>query len=243
MRALYIDAPDGVSGDMLLGALVDVAGSGRWLEELPERLGLPRVRVICRRARGGRCRGIGVEVRGGRGGVRGHGRPVAEIMRQIGDATLTPSVKSKARQVYRRIAEVEARCHEVPLARVRLHELGDADALIAIVGTVVVIEALGIGRVAGSPLVVEEGRIRSRHGLLPLPSPATVALLRGWPLRIVPGGRERVTPTAAALLSVLAEPVDEAPSMRAPVVGYGIGTRLFDGARGVVRVVVGEEPA
>ena len=137
MKILYIDAFAGLSGDMLLGALVDAAGSDRAIVDLPKRLQCPRARLVCRRARSGRLSGICVTVQGARvPSASGRGRPITEIMQQLGDADLSSSIKSRSRQVYRRIAEAEARCHDVPLPRVHLHELGDPDAMVAIVGSV-----------------------------------------------------------------------------------------------------------
>ncbi len=241
MKILYIDAANGLSGDMLLGALVDAAGSDRSIADLPKRLQMSRGGISCRRVSAGKVRGISVTVRAAKpAGASALGRPMIDIMQQLGDADLSSSVKSRARQVYRRIGEAEAKCHGVDLSRVHLHELGDADAMVAIVGVALLVEELEVQRVIGSSLVLERGTVRTREGVLPLPSPATMELLRGWPVRVVDGGRERVTPTGAALLSVLAQPVESMPLLRVVRTGWGVGTKRFDGVPGTVRAVLGE---
>jgi uncharacterized protein (TIGR00299 family) protein len=136
---------------------------------------------------------------------------------------------------------VEARIHGVSADDVHLHELGDADALVDICGVPLLLHSLGIERVVSSPLPLARGLTRAAHGVLPLPAPATLALLRGAQVYGVEGSAELVTPTGAALVTTLAESFGVLPECRVEHVGYGAGMADFTDRPNLVRVVVAEE--
>jgi uncharacterized protein (TIGR00299 family) protein len=215
-RFALIDPAAGVSGDMLLGALIDVGLSPAWLRGLPGRLGLGDVTVDVADVMRCGMRSTKVTVRVG-GASEGpfdvsdhphdHHHPpapgdsptphhheggnhphrhVGELLGMIAAADLAPAVKSKATATFQLLAEAEGRIHGVPAAAVALHEVGAFDALIDIVGTVEGFDRLGVSDVYTRPVALGEGWVRAAHGLLPVPAPATALLLEGLP--IAPNG-------------------------------------------------------
>ena len=140
------------------------------------------------------------------------------------------------------MAEAEAGIHGVPVETIHFHELGAVDTIVDVTGALLALEGLGVGRVVSSPVPLGRGMARSAHGAMPLPAPATVALLRGAKVVGVDHAVETVTPTAAALLAELAEDFGPIPPMQLTAVGYGAGTRLTPEPN-VLRVLLGESAA
>lgn len=158
------------------------------------------------------------------------------------DAELPERARARALAVFTRLAEAEARVHGMAVEDVAFHEVGAVDSIVDIVSAALLLEQLGVDRLVVSALPVAGGTIRTAHGVTPLPAPATLELLRGWPVVPGPPGREHVTPTGAAIAAALAEP-GPMPAMRLLGVGHGAGTRDPADVPNVVRVVLGEESA
>jgi uncharacterized protein (TIGR00299 family) protein len=238
-RWLYVDAIGGAAGDMLLAALLD-AGA-------PE----PAVRAAIDAVLPGRFR-VGVDPVT-RGGFRAAllrvepdaeastARTVVELIQEVERAPLTPAVKATARSILERLGQAEARVHGAGPTAPELHELGDDDTLVDVVGFASAADALGVERIlvstlplgAGSPMPASGG-----HPEMPLPAPAVLELLSGF--GIGPGGSEEtVTPTAAAILATLGEPSEGVPSMRLEATGYGAGRRDPPDRPNVVRILLG----
>jgi uncharacterized protein (TIGR00299 family) protein len=222
LRLAYFDGPSGVSGDMLLGALVD---AGLELEQLRAelaRLPLSGYTLTAQEVRRGGLRGtqVRVEVTG-----PAEARHLPQIEAIIASSDLPSEVREHSLTVFRRLAQAEAHVHGVPVDEVHFHEVGAVDAIVDVVGTVAGLHLLGVERVFAAPLRVGYGTVACAHGLLPVPAPATLELLRGVP---VCGGEveaELVTPTGAALISTLAASFGGAPPMRVERIGYGAGSR------------------
>jgi uncharacterized protein (TIGR00299 family) protein len=157
--------------------------------------------------------------------IRASGLP--EVVRQRGDA------------VFLRLAEAEARVHNVSVETVHFHEVGAVDSIIDILGTVFALRLLGVEQVTASDLPTGRGFIQSAHGLLPVPAPATAELLKGIPVRSLDVEGELVTPTGAALMSCLARSFGPLPAMRPEATGYGAGKRTFPFPN-LLRVFIGE---
>lgn len=222
---LYLDLFSGAAGDMLLGALVDL---GLPLEVLRAELGkmdLSGYELEAER-----------QVRRGISGTRLHVRDLAhahparhlpDIRRLLEGSTLPPTVWARSLAVLERLARAEARVHNVPVEEVHFHEIGAVDTLVDVVGFVAGLEHLGVERVYASPVPLGSGFVQTEHGLLPVPAPATAALLAevGAPTRPHPAQTEILTPTAAALLAELA--TFRQPPMRVRAVGYGFGEKEF----------------
>jgi uncharacterized protein (TIGR00299 family) protein len=165
------------------------------------------------------------------------------IRKQLAAADLAPSVRESALAVFERLAQAEARVHGIDPEDVHFHELGAADTLLDVCGAVALLEDLGVDRVVCSPLPVARGVVSAEHGVLPLPAPATVALLEGAPLYGVDSDLELVTPTGAALAVTLADSFAELPLLKLERAGYGAGTRDTPNRPNVVRVLIGQELA
>jgi len=161
-----------------------------------------------------------------------------EISALISEAGFATRVRERALAVFGLLAEAEGRVHGVPPAQVRFHEVGAVDSIVDIVGACVGLELLDVSHIVCGPLPLSSGHTQSAHGLIPLPAPATLELLAGWPTRPGVPGMEQVTPTGAALISALAEPGD-LPAMTVVGVGYGAGTRDLPDRPNVLRAVLG----
>ena len=237
MRVLFVDGQAGAAGDMILGALVDL---GLPVAELKRALGaLPiggwslRSRRLVRQGLAGRKVDVRVESPQPSRGLR-------DIERILRAARLEPAVRDRARRVFRRLIEAEAEAHGVRVERAHLHEVGGADAIVDVVGACWGLARLGVERLVVSRVTTGFGSVACEHGTYPVPGPATLLLMRGFPVR---GGEiegERLTPTGAAILTTLADEWGEMPPMRPLRVGLGAGERSFDGHPNFLRVVLGQ---
>src|SRR5439155_25011851 len=179
MRIAYFDCFSGVSGDMCLGGVVSAGFSADLLIGLPRRLGLEGVQVSVGEARRGPFAATRVEV--AVEGTQPH-RHLEHIDAMIDAADTSAAVRAGAHRVFRRLAEAEAEVHGQTVERVHFHEVGAADALVDVIGTLEGLAALGVERVYASPLRLGRGSVTSEHGLIPVPAPATALLLRGVPV-------------------------------------------------------------
>jgi uncharacterized protein (TIGR00299 family) protein len=161
----------------------------------------------------------------------------------IEGAGLTPRVGERASRIFRRLGEAEAKIHGVPVERVHFHEVGAVDAIVDVVGAAAGFELLGIEAFAASPLNVGAGRVQTAHGMLPVPAPATVELLRGFTCYSTGIERELVTPTGAAIVSTLAAGTAPFPRMTIERVGWGAGSADPPEQANVLRLVTGEAEA
>jgi uncharacterized protein (TIGR00299 family) protein len=265
-RFAILDPAAGISGDMLLGALVGAGAAVSWLEGLPARLGAAgvTVRVESVDRCGIRATKVHVVLPDGseelpapdhshhhRHRDHPHSHPHDGAHRHIGDligavehAPLSPWVRERAVRAFRLLGEAEGKVHGVPADEVALHEVGALDALVDVVGAIEGFERLGITRIFSRPLAVGNGWVHAAHGVMPVPAPATALLLEG--LEIAPNGPvtgEAVTPTGAALLRVLSEGPPP-PRWRAIMGGaWGAGGRNPDSYPNALRLVIAEPVA
>jgi uncharacterized protein (TIGR00299 family) protein len=241
MRIAYFDCFSGVSGDMILGALVDVGLDPDLLRDRLARLPLTGYGLEVSRESRGNLWGTRVSIRlEEKDRVE---RSCGQIRKIISGSGLPGPVKEKSLAVVARLAEVEGRLHGVPPDEVHFHEMGALDSIVDIVGACLGIDALEIDRIVASPLPMGRGFVPCDHGLLPLPAPATLGLLEGAPVYDAGQDRELVTPTGAALLSVLASEFGGVPRMRLERVGYGVGHHREDHPPNLLRVITGQAQA
>jgi uncharacterized protein (TIGR00299 family) protein len=236
-RTAYIDCVGGLAGDMLLGALLDAGGDLERLRALPGELGLDGVSVEVERVERHALSALHVDVAGGDDAERSW-RTIRDLLER---SRVEEQVRARSLAVFARLAEAEGRVHDVRADDVHFHELGAADTLVDVCGAVALLAGLGVERVVCSPLPVARGLVRAAHGILPLPSPATLELLRGAPLEGVDTPGELVTPTGAAIASTLADAWGRLPSLVLERTGYGAGTRDTPDRPNVVRVLLGQE--
>jgi len=227
MRVAYFDPFSGASGDMVPGALLDAGLPLPALRAELGKLGLGgyELRVESVNQHGLRGTRLAVVVR-----EQGVARDWAAIRRLLEESALEPASKAAALAVFGRLAEAEAAVHGLPIDEVHFHEVGGIDAIVDIVGACVGLALLGVDAVFSGPPRLGGGFVRAAHGLLPVPAPATAALLvrAGAPtLGAAPGGEaveaELLTPTGAAILTTLAE--FRRPDFTPSAVGYGFGQR------------------
>ncbi|NLF01612.1 MAG: nickel pincer cofactor biosynthesis protein LarC [Anaerolineales bacterium] len=228
---LYLDLFSGASGDMLLGALVDGGLSVDALREELGKLALTGYALEAER-----------KIQHGLSGTQLHVRDLAheqparhlsDVRALIEASTLSERVKRASLAVFERLGRIEAGIHGVPLDHVHFHEIGAVDSLVDIVGFAIGLELLGIAQVYASAVPLGSGTVETEHGCMPVPVPATLALLAevAAPTRAHPAETEIVTPTAAAILAELA--LFERPAMRVQAVGYGFGQKEFPWANAV----------
>jgi uncharacterized protein (TIGR00299 family) protein len=170
-------------------------------------------------------------------------RRLGEIRGMIEASDLAAAVKKNAVAAFTALAQAEAKVHRTSPEQVHFHEVGAVDAIIDIVGVAWGLEHLGIGRLLVSPLPMGTGFVRADHGQLPVPAPATIELLAGFPVKLHDGQGEMVTPTGAALMKVLARPAAMPLAFEIERVGYGAGSKRFDDRPNVLRLILGREVA
>ncbi len=237
MKVAILDPASGIAGDMFLGALVDVGLDKAWLERLPSALGLPGVGVRIADVQRSRVRCVKVDFDIP---PQPHGRAVSEIHRLIDVLKIPEKVARSAHAAFEAIAAIESAIHDVAPNELHLHEVGAVDAILDIVGSIWGVELLGIERVYNTKVSLGDGTVKTAHGLLPVPAPATIRLLEGFNVRHGPAGSgELTTPTGAALLRVLSKgaPPQEYSPLRS---GYGAGTRDIHGQLNALRIILGE---
>ncbi len=268
MSVVWIDGQVAMAGDMLLGALIDAGADFDRVRTGLLALAIDGWTLTREEVRRGAFRAVRVvvHVRGEvadlrftpigpghdhahdhaheHGHAHDHGagnvhRAWKDVRALIVNAPLADRVKTRVLAAYGRLAEAEAKLHGMPVDDVELHEVGAVDAIIDIVGVCLALEDLGADTIVATPLPMALGSVNAAHGRIPLPAPATLEALRGWPVfpGNVPG--EWVTPTGAALIAALATPGGP-PAMTIRAVGHGAGTRDPSAFANLVRVVVGD---
>jgi len=169
-----------------------------------------------------------------------HGRHLKEILGIIASATISENAKQAASDIFRALGEAEAKVHGINVEQVHFHEVGAEDAIVDIVCAAIGAEALGVKRFVASPLNVGGGTVNCSHGVMPIPTPATLELLKGAPIYSGDIQKELVTPTGAAIVKVLVSGFEARPRMTTEKIGYGAGSRDFKGQANVLRLSVGE---
>ncbi len=236
MTIAYIDAASGVSGDMFLGALVDAGVSIRVLQAAVDRLGVAGLRLEAAETRRAGVRATKVDVTYPH---QHEHRGLHDVLAIIAATGLPAEVLDAAGAVFRRLAVAEAAAHEVSVDEVHFHEVGAADALADVLGTVVGLHELGVERLLCGSVNVGSGSVECAHGTLPVPAPATARLLEGWEVHVAGPARELTTPTGAALVTALGGQVSEPPELSESTRGRGAGAGDPPGWANVLRLVVG----
>ncbi len=238
MRALYFDCYAGISGDMIIGALIDLGVRLELIADQLLSLGLEGYRIKADKVMRSQIAAtkFGVEI----DDRAQPARHLDDIISIIDGSRLSHTVKSLSKRVFERLAEAEARVHGTTSERVHFHEVGAVDSIIDIVGAMIGFEELGIEVYYSSRLRVGRGSIEAAHGLLPVPAPGTAELLRGVPIYAGALEGEFVTPTGAAIVTTLCEHFIPIPQMKLDRTGYGAGARDPEGFPNTLRLILGE---
>ncbi len=226
MNLAYFDCFSGAAGDMIVGALLDAGLDFEALQKQLAGLKLPGCDISASKVRRGALAGTKFTVTASEAD-QPH-RNLDDILSIIRSAALPGRSAETAEAIFRRLAQAEAKVHDMDVAKIHFHEVGAVDSIIDIVAAAVGIEMLGIEEVHCSPIPLGRGTVEAEHGTLPLPAPATVELLKGATTAeaITEGVTgELTTPTAAAVLTTLARSVGPVPAMALSAVGYGAGSR------------------
>jgi uncharacterized protein (TIGR00299 family) protein len=237
VKIAYVQPFSGLSGDMTLGALVDLGFGEDELAALPGALGLEGVTIEVRQVRRGVFHARQVVVRCP--AVQPH-RHLHHVRAILEGGALPAPVAERALAVFTRLAEAEAHVHGEPVEKVHFHEVGAADAIVDIAGACLGFHRLGVEAIHVGPIVVGSGTVESEHGTLPVPAPATARLLEGVPVDFTPLEGERTTPTGAALAVTLASAFGPPPPFRLLAQGVGAGGRDPGDRANVLRILLGE---
>jgi uncharacterized protein (TIGR00299 family) protein len=167
-------------------------------------------------------------------------RHLSDILEIIDNSAISPDVKKMARAIFRRLANAESKVHGVPVEEVHFHEIGAIDTIADVVGASICVKLMGIEEVFSSPVNVGSGMIKTSHGLLPVPAPATIELLKGIPIYSSGPSIELTTPTGAAIVAELSSGFSTMPPMKVERIGYGAGKKDLE-MPNLLRVMIGEK--
>ncbi|MEX2260921.1 MAG: nickel pincer cofactor biosynthesis protein LarC [Bryobacteraceae bacterium] len=236
MKICYLDAFSGVSGDMLVGALVDAGADGAAIVDAVSSLSI-EAKLSFEKVK--RC-GIAATKFHVEAVETANHRHLSGILRMIENGAIPARAKQYASDVFRRLGEAEAGVHLTSIEKVHFHEVGAIDSIADIVGACVGLDLLGIDRLMCSPLNVGGGTVMTSHGLLPVPAPATATLLTGRPVYSRGPEVELTTPTGAAVVTTLASAFGAMPALKIDRIGYGAGSKDFREHANVLRAIVGQ---
>ncbi len=236
MKICYIDAFSGISGDMTVGALLDAGADWSVIESALRSLNLGASFRMEKTMR----QGIAASKFIVDGGQENTHRHLSDIEQIIRTGELSETARKNALAVFRRLAEAEAKSHNLPVEKVHFHEIGAVDSICDIVGACSALDLLGIEEIQSSAVNVGSGTVKTAHGTLPVPAPATAELLRHIPIYSAGPQAELTTPTGAALLATLATGFGALPPMRVLSQGFGAGDNDFPTQANVLRVLIGE---
>ncbi len=238
MRILYFDCFSGISGDMTLAALLDLGLPEDTLRKELAKLGLENYSLEIHQGSRSGIAALGLEVRVGP--REEHHRHLSDIRRMIETSPLEQGVKDVSLAIFQRLAKAEAKVHRREIEEVHFHEVGAVDSIVDIVGTAIGINYFKPELIYSSELPLGGGFVQSQHGRLPLPAPATLEILKGYPVKNVDVEGELVTPTGAAIVVSLSSKMISFPSMTVQGIGYGMGRKEFPDRPNLLRLALGE---
>ncbi len=236
MRVAHFDCFSGISGDMVLGALVDAGVSVEAIRAALDSLGLP-IRLEIEKVK--RC-GFAATKATVEAADQEDYRFLPDVEAILAKGTLTPRQRELASTIFRKVAVAESVAHGMPLERVHFHEVGALDSIADIVGAAVGLDLLCVERFTSSPVPTGTGTVKCAHGIMPVPTPGTAELLKGVPLATSTVKGELTTPTGAAILTAVASEYTAAPAMTIDRIGHGAGTKDFLEQPNILRLLIGE---
>ena len=240
MKILYYDCSAGISGDMNLGALISLGVDKDYLKTELDKLPVKdEFRLVIQTAARQGIAGVKADVIETGIHDHHHGRHLSDIEGIILGSSLSKAVKDNALKIFNRVAFAEAVVHGKPVSEVHFHEVGAIDSIVDIVGAAICFDALDVDVVIASPVELGGGYVRCDHGLIPVPAPATVEILKGVPITCGATPHETTTPTGAAILAANVEEFKSKISFTIKKTGYGIGEREHD-IPNVLRVMLAE---
>jgi pyridinium-3,5-bisthiocarboxylic acid mononucleotide nickel chelatase len=238
MRTAYLDAFSGLSGDMIAGAMLDAGADFAALKTMVAALRLPGCRLSTHRKSVNGIEALKFDVDVFEPQPE---RRLPDIRAMIEGRGISSKIARDALRVFELLAEAEAEVHHTTPEQVHFHEVGAVDSIVDVVAAAWGLDQLGLNQVLVSALPLGTGFAKSRHGIIPVPAPATVALLAGFPVRLNDGSSEMVTPTGAAVLKAFARPASGMLPFEVERIGYGAGSKDFADRPNVLRLLIGRE--
>src|SRR2546429_57858 len=239
VKVVYFDCPSGAAGDMIMASLLDAGVSLDALRTELAKLPLTGWELVVREVRKGAFRATKVDVEIDHH-AHHHHRTLGDIVAILDASTLRDSIKDRARRIFTRLADAEARAHGTTRDQVHFQDVGAVDAIVDVTGGVIALELIGARPFHVSALPIGGGFVEGAHGRIPIPGPGTAELLRGFPVVDTGVRAELVTPTGAAILTTLAASAGRMPAMTVDAIGYGAGTMDLPGTPNILRCFVGE---
>ncbi len=236
MKVAHFDCFGGISGDMVLGAVLDAGVPADALRAMLASLNLPiSLEVETVKRCGFRATKATIKAED-----EENYRFLPDVEKIIAAGTLTPKQRELATRIFTKLAHAESTAHGMPLERVHFHEVGALDSIADILGAAVGLDLLGVERFTSSSVPTGSGTVRCAHGIMPIPTPGTLELLKGVPLSAFTAKGELTTPTGAAILTSVATEFTDTPAMTVERVGVGAGTKDFLSHPNILRLLVGE---
>ena len=237
MKIAYFNCFSGISGDMIIGALVDLGLDVNYLKKELQKLNLKDYNIEVKKIvkNGINSTKFDVIIKN----KNNHERTIKEINKIINNSKLNNEIKNTSKKIFLKIAIAEAKIHNKPIGKIHFHEIGAIDTIIDIVGAVIGFKKLSMEKIYCSKLNVGTGSVDFSHGKFPVPAPATAEILKNVPIYHNNIEAELVTPTGAAIITTLAEKFGEMPTMKIEKIGYGSGTKDLEQPN-VLRVFLGE---
>ena len=216
----YFDCFSGIAGDMILSALIDCGLNISLLKKELQKLNLSGYKIYTKQVKYNNIKGTDVTIEIEETNVHRH---LSDINHLIEQSQLDSVIKKRSKKIFYNLAKAESIVHNIAMEEVHFHEVGALDAIIDVVGSIIGIETLGIKKVYCSPLPMGKGFVSCTHGVIPIPAPATVELVKGIPIYSDERIQELVTPTGAAIITTIADSFGNMPLMKINKVGYGNG--------------------
>jgi len=238
MKILYYDCFSGISGDMNLGAMIDLGVDKTFLVNELTKLNLKGWKLIVEKDQRHGIRGTKVTVKLTH--KEHEQRNLHDIERIINDSELDSKIKELSKKIFMKVASAEAFVHDIPLEKVHFHEVGAIDSIIDIVGAAVCFIALNVDTVYVSTIELGSGFVKCDHGKLPVPAPATAEIIKGLPVKKGSVDFEATTPTGAAILATLGTHFCTSSAFRINKTGYGVGQKDHPDVPNLLRVFLGE---
>lgn len=239
MKIAYFDTISGISGDMTLAAFISASVSLDELTDEIKKLNLQGIELEAARIERSGISAIKLDVV--ISAPQHHHRHLKDIFKIIDEGNLNQKVKETSKNIFMELAKAEAKVHSQPIEKVHFHEVGALDSIVDIVGAAICIDKLGIEKIFSSPIKLGSGGfVETEHGKLPIPSPAAVEILKGYPTIFTDIPFELTTPTGAAIVKAMSDGVLSSERIKIENVGYGAGTREISQIPNLLRIVIGE---
>jgi len=239
MKILYFDCFSGVSGNMILGAMVDAGIDIKALKKELKKLDLHGYSLKVSKVKRKGIKGTKVDVIVDKK-KHLHHTHYKDIKRLIERSKLPEKIKEDSLSIFKNIAEAEAKIHRTSVDNVHFHEVGAVDSIVDVVGASICISLLNSDTILSSPINTGKGMVKTEHGLLPVPAPATTEMLKGFPSYSSDIEFELATPTGVGIITAMAKASNTIPVMKTNVIGYGAGSKDFSDSPNLLRIMIGE---